>query len=46
STSLVNCSELALRFSSTLLNRRHSCQSVNFHGWPARFCEIVAVPSL
>ncbi|XP_060758817.1 G1/S-specific cyclin-D2-like isoform X2 [Neoarius graeffei] len=40
-----NCSELACRFSSTLLIRRRSCRGVNFRGRPGRFCEMVAVPS-
>ncbi|ROJ25429.1 Glutamate receptor 4 [Anabarilius grahami] len=45
STSLDNCSELACRFSSTLLIRRRSCRGVNFRGRPGRLCEMVVVPS-
>ncbi len=45
STSLDNCSELACRFSSTLLIRRRSWRGVNFLGRPGRLCEMVAVPS-
>ena len=45
STSLDNCSELACRFSSTLLIRRRSCWGVNVCGRPGRLCEMVAVPS-
>ncbi len=45
STSLDNCSELACRFSSTLLIRRRSWRGVNFRGRPGRLCEMVAVPS-
>ncbi len=45
STSLDNCSELACRFSSTLLIRRRSWRGVNFRGWSERLCEMVAVPS-
>ncbi len=44
-TSLDNCSELACRFSSTLLIRRRSWRGVNFRGRPGRLCEMVAVPS-
>ncbi len=45
STSLDNCSELACRFSSTLLIRRRSWRGVNFRGRSGRLCEMVAVPS-
>ncbi len=45
STSLDNCSEIACRFSSTLLIRRRSWRGVNFRGRPGRLCEMVAVPS-
>ncbi len=45
STSLDNCSELACRFSSTLLIRRCSWRGVNFRGRPGCLCEMVAVSS-